>query len=84
MSQKTRERRLLALTKLLPPSRNLEAQSYCLNNGYKIYPIPEGTQYRLEIDYKGQKKLGEKLYSRNEWYNAIWELYERIYKNAVQ
>ncbi len=84
MSQKTRERRLLALTKLLPPSRNLEAQSYCLNNGYKIYPIPEGTEYRLEIDYKGQKKLGEKLYSKTEWYNAIWELYDKIYKSAVQ
>ena len=80
MSQKTKERRLLALTKLLPPPRSLEAQSYCLNNGYKIYPIPEGTQYRLEIDYKGQKKLGEKLYSRNEWYNAIWELYDKIYE----
>jgi hypothetical protein len=82
LSQKTRERRLLALTKLLPPSRNLEAQSYCLNNGYKIYPIPEGTEYRLEIDYKGQKKLGEKLYSKSEWYNAIWELYDKIYAKA--
>jgi hypothetical protein len=80
LGQKTRERRLLALTKLLPPSRNLEAQSYCLNNGYKIYPIPEGTEYRLEIDYKGQKKLGEKLYSKSEWYNAIWELYDKIYE----
>jgi hypothetical protein len=80
LSQKTKERRLLALTKLLPPSRNLEAQSYCLNNGYKIYPIPEGTEYRLEIDYKGQRKLGEKLYGRTEWYNAIWELYDKIYE----
>ena len=82
MSRKISKQRLTALTKLLPRSRNLEAQSYCLNNGYKIYPIPEGLDYRLEIEYKGQKKLGEKLYSKTEWYNAIWELYEKIYEGS--
>jgi|TARA_R110002020_G_scaffold48945_1_gene139785 hypothetical protein len=66
----------------LQVSRNLEAQSYCFKKGYKIYPIPEGSEYRIEIDYKGQKKLGEKLYSKKEWYDAIWDLYEKIYAKA--
>lgn len=70
--------------KRLEAPRSMEAQSYCFNKGYKIYPIPEGLDYRIQIEYKGQTKLGEKTYSKTEWYDAIWELYERIYKNAVQ
>jgi len=36
--------------------------------------------YRIQIEYKGQTKLGEKTYSKTEWYDAIWELYDRIYE----
>ena len=65
--------------KRLEAPRSMEAQSYCFNKGYKIYPIPEGLDYRIQIEYKGQTKLGEKTYSKTEWYDAIWELYDRIY-----
>jgi hypothetical protein len=68
--------------KRLEASRNMEAQSYCFNKGYKIYPIPEGLDYRIQIEYKGQTKLGEKIYSKTEWYDAIWELYDRIYEKS--
>ena len=80
MNRESRKRKLLALTKRFQVPRNIEAQSYCLNKGYKIYPIPEGLEYRIQIEYKGQTKLGEKLYSKTEWYDAIWELYDRIYE----
>lgn len=82
MNRETKKPKLSALMKRLQASRNMKAQSYCFNKGYKIYPIPEGLEYRLEIDYKGQKKLGEKLYSKTEWYDAIWELYDRIYEGS--
>ena len=38
--------------------------------------------YRIQIEYKGQTKLGEKIYSKTEWYDAIWELYDRIYEGS--
>jgi len=79
LNRGTKKRKLSALMRRLEAPRSLEAQSYCFKKGYKIYPVPEGLNYRIEIEYKGQTKLGEKLYSKTEWYDAIWELYDRIY-----
>jgi hypothetical protein len=82
LNRGTKKRKLSALMKRLEASRNMEAQSYCFNKGYKIYPIPEGLDYRIQIEYKGQTKLGEKTYSKTEWYDAIWELYDKIYEKS--
>jgi hypothetical protein len=80
LNRKTNKRKLSVLTKLSQPPRNRVAQSYCINNGYKIYPVVVEGGYMIEIDYKGQIKKGTIVYGKTEWSDAIWALYDKIYE----
>ena len=51
-----------------------------MNKGYKIYPIVVKDGYKIEIEYKGQIKQGTIVYKKDEWSDAIWILYEKIYE----
>ena len=80
MRKRKSKRLSTRLTKLLQPRRNRVAQSYCMNKGYKIYPIVVKDGYKIEIEYKGQIKQGTIVYKKDEWSDAIWILYEKIYE----
>ena len=57
------------------------AQSYCLNSGILIYPIPvTKASWKLEVVYKGQKPiLSKEIYNKNQLNSKQWELYEYFY-----
>ena len=72
----------------LPPYGGLYDQAaarWCLENGYKIYPEPlpgcvgRCVKFNLEVDYKGVKKKGTKVYNDKEWSDAIWNIYKFLY-----
>ena len=69
---------------------NQEAAKWCLNRGYKIYPVPVefkdakygnklGVKFKLMVEFGGAKKIGEKLYSQSEWPFAVWSIYNFLY-----
>ena len=62
---------------------NFKAQSWCFNNGYKIYikPIKNRKDVQIEI------KIGNRLINSKKFYpnqtvasDKIWELYSYFYK----
>jgi hypothetical protein len=70
---------------------NQDAAKWCLNRGYKIYPVPVefkelkynqklGIKFKLVVEFGGEKKIGEKEYSQSEWSFAIWSVYNFLYK----
>ena len=69
-------------TKELP---HFLAMSKCHKEGIKIYPKPVGNQYKIIVDYKGKIINGNKLYPKiarkgskeEEWWEAIYRLYEK-------
>ena len=63
---------------------DLKIISWCMNNGYKLYPVPEGNQYRIVLEYKGMKKKSELLYTKKQWSERIWEVYGLIYDKQCQ
>mgnify|MGYP006431956757 FL=1 len=69
---------------------NQEAAKWCMDRGYKIYPIPvefknlnertkKGIKFKLVVEFGGAKKVGTKLYTDVEWSNAIWSVYSYLY-----
>ena len=62
------------------------AARWCLEIGYKIYPVPlpgcvgRCVKFNLEVDYKGVKKKGTKVYTDKEWSDAIWKIYKFLYE----
>ena len=59
---------------------DLKAVSWCMNNGYKLYPKPIDKNYIIILEYKGVKAESEKIYTKNNWSDKIWQTYEHIYK----
>ena len=51
-----------------------------MNNGYKLYPKPIDKNYIIILEYKGVKAESEKIYTKNNWSDKIWQTYEHIYK----
>ena len=58
---------------------DMNAQKWCFENGYRIYPIVNEAGYKLVIEYKGQKRTGQLVYTKDEWVDGIWKLYSQIY-----
>lgn len=68
--------------KFYPTELHYEAQKWCLNNGYKIYPVKRNRDsdlYNICIEFAGTKNIGSKIYSNNEWSDKIWQLELEIY-----
>lgn len=58
---------------------DMNAQKWCFENGYRIYPIVNEAGYKLVIEYKGQKRTGQLVYAKDEWVDGVWKLYSQIY-----
>ena len=70
---------------------NPEAAKWCLNRGYKIYPVPVefkdlkynqklGVKFKLVVEFGGEKRIGDKEYTQDEWSFAIWSVYNFLYE----
>ncbi|MEN8122939.1 MAG: hypothetical protein ABFS35_21545 [Bacteroidota bacterium] len=60
-----------------PTASDFEAMSWCLRKNWKIYPIPKGNKFEVEVVLGSQKpKNSGKLYTHKEVYQKIFELYK--------
>lgn len=60
-----------------------EAQRYCFKKGFLIYPEVVGNDLKI-VYQRGHKKQyyqKGKTFSKAEAYQAIWDLYKKIYKH---
>ena len=62
---------------------NLKAQSWCIEKGYKIYPIPQnnkGTKCKIGIELGDKKAITKEIYTNKEVSKEIWKLFTKLYK----
>ena len=62
---------------------NLKAQSWCVEKGYKIYPIPQnnkGTKCKIGIELGDKKAITKEIYTNKEVSKEIWKLFTKLYK----
>ena len=62
---------------------NLKAQSWCVEKGYKIYPIPQnnkGTKCKIGIELGDKKAITKEIYTNKEVGKEIWKLFTKLYK----
>ena len=65
---------------------NYEAMLYCFRKGFKIYPKVFGSKFKVfyTLGGNGQFYMKGKEFSAEESYQAIWDLYTKIYKYDKQ
>lgn len=58
----------------------LKAQSWCFDNGIKIYPLASNTgEHYIEVNNNGAITKSPNIYPQEEVYAKIWELYLHFY-----
>ena len=66
------------------------AASWCIANGYKIYPVPaekcqgECKKFYLVIQRGKDKKRSEEIYTKIGVTNKTWEAYNWIFKKHMK
>ena len=61
---------------------NYEAQRWCFNNGYKIYVVPDGKQFKVEIKLGNKVKRSQGAFNKSEIEQKIWDTYEYYYEQG--
>ena len=51
---------------------NYEAQRWCFNNGYKIYVVPDGKLFKVEIKLGNRVKRSQGAFNKSEIEQKIW------------
>ncbi len=62
---------------------NYKAQQFCFKEGFIIYPELFSNEYKI-VYQRGHKKqyyMKGQLFDRQESFQAIWDLYNKIYKH---
>ena len=71
-----------------PTEEETKAMSWCIDKRIKVYPEPEGDEYRLVLEYpdngKIQKVKSPDLYPKHNWTRKLYELYAHMYKKNVE
>ncbi len=66
---------------------NLKAQSWCIEKGYKIYPVPlnnKGTKCKIGIELGEKKAITKEIYTNKEVSKEIWKLFTKLYKKILK
>lgn len=66
---------------------NYIAQRHCFKRGFKIYPeLTESGKYRIKYEIANFAKyyMNGKNFNKKESFEAIWELYNKIYEKDKQ
>ena len=66
---------------------NQVAMSWCIEQGYKVYPIPlpsckgrsDCNKYKVIVERAGKKKIGQNEYTYIGSQNIIWSIYNQLY-----
>lgn len=61
---------------------NYKAQRYCFKKGFIIYPVFSKNKFKVwyELAGKGKYYQDGKEFSQQESFQAIWDLYTKIYE----
>ena len=64
---------------------NYEAMLYCFRKGFRIYPKVFGSKFKVfyTLGGNGQFYMKGKEFSAEESYQAIWDLYTKIYNYDI-
>tara|TARA_R110000822_G_scaffold83322_2_gene196433 strand:- start:359 stop:598 length:240 start_codon:yes stop_codon:yes gene_type:complete len=62
---------------------NYDAMLFCFRKGFRIYPKMFGSKFKIfyVLGTGGQYYMNGKLFTREESWQAVWDLYEKIYKH---
>jgi hypothetical protein len=63
--------------------KNFKERKWCWENGIRIYPHPlnkNGTKLAIVIEKNGNETIGKGIYSDNDVYEKINELYLNLFK----
>ena len=65
---------------------NYEAQAYCFKKGFVIYPELSGNKYKVWYSRGafGKYYMEGKEFSNQQAFQAIWDLYTKIYNHDKQ
>ena len=61
---------------------NYTAMIYCFRKGFRIFPRVSGTKFKVfyELGGNGQYYMKGKEFTADESFQAIWDLYTKIYE----
>ena len=61
---------------------NYDAMRYCFKKGFKIYPKVSGSKFKVfySLGNKGQFYMKGKEFTKEQSFQAIWDLYTKIYE----
>jgi len=62
---------------------NQEAQQHCFKKGFVIYPVPIGNEFKIwyQLGHKGKYYMNGQTFKREDSFQAIWDLYSKIYEH---
>lgn len=63
-------------------SESLQAFGWCIRNGIRVYPKPEGEKYRLIVENGLERIKSPVTYEKTEWADKIWEIYRHYYNES--
>lgn len=65
---------------------NYDAMHYCFKKGFKIYPKVFGSKFKVfySLGNKGQFYMKGKEFTKEQSFQAIWDLYTKIYEYDKQ
>lgn len=66
------------MKQITSPREQDRAMSYCINRGYKIYPVPYYGKFKIVIQKPRSKHEPETVYTSDQVFDKIRELYEAL------
>ena len=68
--------------KIIIKNPNYEAQRYCFKKGFVIYPVVSRNGFKIwyQLGHKGKHYINGQEFNRQESFQAIWDLYTKIYE----
>tara|TARA_R110000782_G_scaffold113161_1_gene203152 strand:- start:104 stop:343 length:240 start_codon:yes stop_codon:yes gene_type:complete len=62
---------------------NYDAMRYCFKKGFRIYPKASGSKFKVfySLGNSAQYYMKGKEFTQEESFQAIWDLYTKIYEH---
>ena len=69
--------------KIVIKNPNYDAQRYCFKKGFIIYPIVSSNGFKIwyQLGHKGMHYMNGQEFNRQDSFQAIWDLYTKIYEH---
>ena len=69
--------------KIVIKNPNYDAQRYCFKKGFMIYPVVSSNGFKVwyQLGHKGKFYMNCQEFNRQDSFQAIWDLYTKIYEH---